>query len=135
MYPPQPYAEQVLHQDPNVTVTTARFVVNGTTYPIRGLTAVQYVELPASYTSSIAVLLGGVGAGLFGAAFNEGSLHHLLGWTAGGAVLAIATAQGMKPTFVIRVVTAAGQADVFTSHDKARSGAIATALNRAIAGG
>lgn len=134
MYPPQPHAEQLLHQDATVTVTTARFVVNGTVYPIRGLTAMQYVETPADYAPAAKVLLGGVVLGAVIAFFGGGSTLATL--CAGcGFVAAVLAAVSAKPSYVIRVMTAAGQADVFVSPDKARSGAIATALNRAVAGG
>jgi hypothetical protein len=134
MYPPQPHAEQLIHQDANVLVTTARFVVNGTVYPIRGLTAMQYIEVPADYTDAAKVLLGGIALGLLGAIFGGGLTLAAVG-AGGGLAVAVLAALSAKPRYVVRVMTAAGQADVFTSPDKARAGAIATALNRAVAGG
>lgn len=115
-------------------VTTARFVVNGTVYPVRGLTAIQYVEVPADYGAAAKMLLGGIGFGFLGAIFGGGATLAVTG-AVGGLALAVLAALNAKPTYVIRVMTAAGQADAFVSHDKVRSGTIAGALNRAVAGG
>lgn len=133
MYAPPHPVEHGIYQDPQVLVTTARFVVNGTTYPVRGLTAVQYVERPADYAGAAKVLLGGIAVGLVAAMF--GSSGAFATCAAAGAILAAVVAAGQKPLFVIRVATAGGQMDAFSTHDKARAGAVASALNRAVAGG
>ncbi len=128
--PPQ---EVTLYQDAaGVTVTSSRLVVGATVYPIRGLTAVQYVELPKSHGPSklLAVL------SVF--AFMVNASDALVGGLILAVflfALAIVIAVKTKPELAIRVLTAGGQIDAVVTKDRARADQIVAALNRAVAGG
>lgn len=128
--PPQ---ETTLYQDAaGVTVTSARLVVGSTVYPVRGLTAVQYVELPKSHGASKALALFGVFCFIVNASNAP----------AGGAILAaffvglaVVIAVRKQPELAIRILTAGGQIDAVVTKDRARADQIIAALNRAVAGG
>lgn len=128
--PPQ---EVTLYQDATgVIVTNARLVVGATVYPIRGLTAVQYVQLPASHTVPKVL----VGVALL--TFVMNASESLVGGSIMAAifvVLAVVIAARTKPDLSIRILTAGGQIDAVVTPDAERAGRIVAALNQAVAGG
>lgn len=137
MQPPQmgwgPSQEATLYQDAGgVIVTSARLVVGSTVYPVRGLTAVQYVELPKSHGASKVLALFGIFCFIVNASQAP----------VGGAILAaifmglaVAIAVRKQPELAIRILTAGGQIDAVVTKDRHRADQIVAALNRAVAGG
>lgn len=128
--PPQ---EVTLYQDAGgVMVTSARLVVGATVYPIRGLTAVQYVELPQSHTAAKWLVVASIGLFLVMVGQNGTSAVICAGPV---FALAIFIAVKSKPELAVRILTAGGQIDAVTTSDRNRADQIVAALNRAVAGG
>ena len=120
--------ESTFFQSGDIAVTNARFVVGAQTFAMRGITSVEGVETPASYTGPIILVLiglimavnlfnGGIGLGIFG-------------------VLVIAAAIGIamrrKPTFAVVLRTAGGEVTAYQSMDRNYIAQIIEALNQAI---
>lgn len=134
MHPPQPYAEQLLHQDPAATVTTARFMVSGATYPIRGITAVQYAELPKDHTPTGLAAFGVFVAAVYAVVKWDLPPLAFLAAPVLTVVVAALVANQVPTHYVVRILTAGGQVEALRTTSKAQSGAVVAALNRAIAG-
>lgn len=128
--PPQ---EVTLYQDATgVIVTSARLVVGPTVYPVRGLTAVQYVELPESHTIPKWLVVMAVVSFIAMAGNDVASATVFAGLL---FALAIFVAVKSKPNLAVRILTAGGQIDAVVTSDRARADQIIAALNRAVAGG
>ena len=127
----QPPQEQMIYQDGQVTVTTARFVVGPTLYPIRGITAVQPIVIPAERGAAVIACLGGGVILLLGIATRSlgfGAFGVLLGLIGVGLWMAA------HPVYVVRVWTAGGQVDAVSSNELVRIQTIVSALHRATMG-
>lgn len=131
MTQPSPH-EQVYYQDASgVLVSTSRFVVGSTMYPIRGITAVQAILIPPDRNvAKFVAILGLCALCLIGSA-REVSVALCVLLLAGAIYLAVHA----KPTGVVRISTAGGQADAIKSKDVAAIQQIVTALHRATMGG
>lgn len=128
----QPPPEVPIYSDGQVTVTTARFVVGPMLYPIRGITAVQPVLIPADRGASVVVGLGGAVMMLLGFSTDSPGVGVV------GVVLVLVAAglwMAAKPKYIVRVWTAGGQVDAVWSEDQARMQQIVAALHRATMGG
>lgn len=134
MFSAGPAQEQTLLNDRGVIVSTARFVVGSTTYPLAGITAVQYLELPAQRGGAIlaGIILGSIGGVSMGRTFLPNSDASAVLALLCAVVAAVGFASTVKPNFVVRVMTAGGQIDAIKSPDKTWTQSIATALNQAV---
>lgn len=130
----QPVGEQVLYQvdGDNVTVTTARFVVGGTMYPIRNITAVQLVRGEPSRALAWLIAMG-IPLALWVMTTRGSELLGLilLGASGIGFFAAYLTAKG---PLVVRVATSGGQVDAVTTDNEERAKAIVGALHHATIG-
>lgn len=124
-------SEVPLYNDGQVVVTTARFVVGSTLYPIRGITAVQPVVIPANRSGGIITALVGLCI-LMIAVMKEDGGFGLIGVIVTGVGVAVAVAA--KATYIVRAWIAGGQVDAVASPDWARIQQIVAALHRATMG-
>lgn len=127
----QPPQEQMIYQDGQVTVTTARFVVGPTLYPIRGITAVQPIVIPANRGNAIAVGLAASAMLVLGVATSSpgvGGVGVIL------ALVAVGLWMAAHPVYIVRVWTAGGQVDAVSSNELVRIQTIVSALHRATMG-
>jgi hypothetical protein len=120
----------------DIAVTNARLVVGAQTFAMRGITSVEGVKLPRSYTGpAILILPGAVAAilGFFDSGMGGGSVAALFGalgvlMVAGG----IWWAWRRKPTYAVVLRTAGGEVTAYHSADWAHISQIIQALNESI---
>lgn len=108
-----------------VLVTNARAVINGTMYSMANISSVSVGVIPASRGGGFVVAL----VGLIIAAATDG------GGQLFGAILLIgglAVALTAKPTFMVRLGSASGEATALSSKDESFVTKVVGALNSAI---
>lgn len=130
-YPPAPgYAppqEVTLHRDELVTVTSARAIVQGTTYAVANMTSVRMFTVKKSRTPIVYGILGLVVALLVG-----------LGGSPWALIFAVAGGFGilffflLKDRHFVRIGTAGAEHDAIWSHDEAYIRRVVEALNNAV---
>lgn len=133
-FPSQPPVEAVLYQvaGDEVTVTTSRFIVGGTMYPVRNITAVQLIRGEPSRARAWAALLGvPFSMWVMGKPGLEMVGLVLLAVSFLAAMVLYVTATGL---LVVRMATAGGQVDAVTTSNEERAKAIVGALHRATVG-
>jgi hypothetical protein len=113
--------EHTLLAEQGIIVSTARFVVGTTTYPLAGITAVSTSAIKPKYLLPLILILFGLP--LLPAKAPLG-LPLLL---AGIAIIVLS-----KKRFVVRMATAGGQVDALASKDRAYIERVVSALNTAI---
>jgi hypothetical protein len=120
--------ESIFFQSGDITVTNARFIVGAQTFAMRGITSVQGIETPASYTWPIILVLVGLLMALsfFGGVIGVG-IFGLLFLAAG-----IWLITRRKPTFAVVLRTAGGEVTAYQSKDRDYISQIIRALNDSI---
>jgi hypothetical protein len=113
--------ETLVFEEGNVKVTSARFVVDGQTYAMNGVTSVRQFEKKPNRVLPIVVGLAGL-PGFAG--------HWLLGLILFGAAFAIWTL--MKTEYSVLLSTAGGEARALSSKDRSYIVKVVEALNEAI---
>ena len=121
--------ETVFLQLSNATVTSARIILNGTTYALRNVTSVTMRVVPPKvvvlYLLGGLILLAGV-MQLVAANFQFGLFATAIG---GGMIFFAAKA---KSTYIVAMSTSAGQVDALKSTDKSVIQSVVEAINNAI---
>ncbi len=126
-------SEPVILRSKNVVVTKSRFIVGSKTFSVRGITSVQAVEIPASYSGQIVVIIFGIVMGL--AAFA----NDLRG--AGAVLLVIALMLlitgvtllfTVKPKYQVVITTSSGEITAYESRDDQDISSVVHAVNEAI---
>jgi hypothetical protein len=128
-YPPAERfrAEQTLLAERGCVVSSARFVVFGTTYPIAGLSSVRAMVCPVDRSGTIRLIL--VGAALL----LLSSFSAVL-----GALGLLLVAFGLyrwskaRPVFGVRIATAGCEVDALWSQDRDFIDRVTAALNQGI---
>jgi hypothetical protein len=120
--------ELIFFHSENIAVTNARFIVGAQTFAMRGITSVEGVETPVSYSGAAA--LGLVGLVMFMNLFNGGIFIGVMG------LLIIAAAiwliKQKKPTYAVVLRTAGGEVTAYQSADRKHIAQIIQALNQAM---
>jgi hypothetical protein len=115
--------ERVFFDDGDVRVTNARFIVNGQTYAMNGVTSVkQAVQHPSRVWP---VLFGLVGLMLL---IAGGSM----GWGIIFLVVALLWWLGQKAVWIVVLHSASGEVRALTSHNRDYIHSVITALNDSI---
>lgn len=129
--PPAPSIRQEvqLFAANGVYVTTARFTVGQSMYPIANITRIAQVTVPPSYGGAILAILFGLVLILIGVPFAGWLAVVGLAFLAGG----IYTASTRKPLYALEVWTAGMNVRAVVGHDWTFIGAVHQALNQAIA--
>ena len=120
--------ETTFFQSGDVTVTNARFMVGAQTFAMRGITSVQGVETPASYTALVFVILVGVVFTIAGFASAIGLAVFGVLLAAGGIWLCFR----QKPTYAVVLRTAGGEVTAYQSKDRDYIFQVIQALNDSI---
>lgn len=121
--------EKVFFDRGNATVTSARIMLNGTTYALRNVTSVTMRSIPPSVVGWF--LLGGLILliALSSAAAKSWSVALFFALIGGLIIWAASTKQ---TAYVVAMSTSAGQIDALRSTDKATIQGIVDAINDAI---
>ena len=128
-------AEENIYADNNVSITTARVMIGGTTYALRNITSVKMTLTPANKGCAILLLVIGIFAGLgalvtFARDTAAGFVWLLIG---GGLVAgAIFWMRSLKPSFHVTIASSSGEIRALTSQDKAYISKIVAGINEAI---
>lgn len=131
--------EQVLLQGGSVTITTARFVVGATSYPLRGITSVTAVKLPRELTTVKLLAFFGVVllvVVLSANADRDAVTQAITAMICAGPLFALALVffRRAKSEYVVRITTASGAVDAVRLNDLAATQSVVSTLNRALAG-
>ena len=118
-------AETVFFDENNVKVTNARFIANGQTYAMSGVTSVRSTMAPAE----IKGYLVGIGVGLLLLIALDGAAK-LIGIVVAG--LAGWMLMNAKSTHWVTLVTAAAESRALESQDESFINKVVEALNDAI---
>ncbi len=125
-------SEVSYYSDTAVTVTNARAVLGGKTYAMANITSVSMGEKPANRMPGIALAVLGLVIAACGGSVggNQAGLGIVIGLLvlAAGIALVVMT----KPSYIVRIGSASGEADGLVSKDKEYIQKIVTAMNEAI---
>lgn len=121
--------ESKVFENGDVLVTTTRFVVNGQTYAMNGVTSVKSLKKDPS--RALPVIIGIIGFIAFASGVGSGSTF--------AAVFGLAIFGGawflwksQTPEYSVRLATASGEASALSSKDKSYITQVVEALNNAI---
>ena len=117
--------EKTFFEQNNVKVSNARFIVDGQTFAMNGVTSVKAVVVPPSRMGPIIGLLIGL-AILIGA----GGMGKLLGLVVAGAAGYILYSQ--KATHIVVLNSASGEQNALSNTDASFITGVVTALNDAL---
>ena len=116
--------EKVFFNARNVNVTNARFIAQGQTYAMSGITSIKsYQQDPSRVSPIVVFLIGGVFA-------IAGGVATFIGL--GIIALAIVMWASQKKTFSVLLNTASGESEALTSDDSRFISQVVEALNEAI---
>ena len=124
--------EEIIYSDSNVSVTTTRAIIHGTTYALRNITSVKMASTPAR--TGCAIILFVAGIIYFLTALPElgrgGEAVFI------GACVTIAVAVlwwcGVKADYHVCISSASGEANALTSKNEAYVERIVDSINVAI---
>lgn len=120
-------SEHVVYQDAQVTVTTARAVLNGVTYAMANVTSVRTQKEPRP----LALLLFGLLLCVVGGCGAMGRVAFGPVFLVAGAALAI-WYFASKPKYWVRLGTAGGETNATFSRDATWTASVVAAMNEAI---
>ncbi len=133
-----PVSEQVLHSDGHVKVTSKSFTVFGTMYPLRNITSVKMVMIPAKRGCAVLLLLFGflqVFASFFAQVpddLPDWLYYAQWGFAALVLVAAILWLRSSKTKYGVVISTAAGEETALSSTQRPYVEKIVHALNTAV---
>lgn len=121
--------EQTYHKDKRVTVTSARAIIDDSTYPMRNIASVSSRKIEPNNTGAMIAILIGLLIGM--CAFVGESWAFIL---AGGTVIfvGVLVAATNKTKYAVRIGTSSGETNALTSINKAYIEKIVEAINTAI---
>ncbi len=118
--------EKEFYRDEFAVVTNTRFMTNGETHALSGITSVsRYIKGPSLVPPSILVLIG-----LMFLYRTSGVSSITLGLAS--FVLAVIIRLIQKPSYIVAIRTAAGEIRAITDQNAERVDKIISALNQAI---
>ena len=127
--------KETIYSDNNVSVTTTRVMITGTTYALRNITSVKMAMTPANKGCAIILLI--TGACVLLAAF--GIMGQNAGSGFGALIFAVAILAGaifwlrsLKPTYHVAISSSSGEARALSSGDQGYIAKIVQSINDAI---
>lgn len=118
-------SEKVYFDHGGTSVSNARFVVGGTTYPISSIASVRATESkPIPLTAIVLILIG------FGLCLGGDPVWFMAGPVA--IVVGVVWIAKKSKTYAVLLHTSSGQSQALESKDKAHVLAIVEALNKSI---
>ncbi len=126
-------AEENIYSDNNVSITTARIIVSGTTYALRNITSVKLTATKHKPVIAVALIVVGVifvWVGLFADTVSSSILPLIVG----GLLLAVGIAwvRRVKPTFHVTIASSSGEIRALSSPNRPYIETIVGAINEAI---
>jgi len=109
--------ETIIHEETNIKITTHRAIINETTYPITNITSVSTQEQAPSGCAPAA----GVMFGLLLIVIGIANIKESAGLIVGGLLIALPSlyvAINGKPTYLLKLSTAAGEVKALESPNK-----------------
>jgi Family of unknown function (DUF6232) len=113
--------EQIFYEKNNITVTNSRFISNGQTYAMSGVTSVK--RLTENPKRGTPIFIGLIGLSLFAFHFLAGSI---------GIVVAVAIWMMQGSKYFVQLQTASGESRALESTDSIFIEEVIAALNQAI---
>lgn len=128
--------EEIVYSDNNVSITTSRIAIFGTTYALRNITSVKMTMTPAKQGCAIVLLIFGAFSllGAFGA-FGSDVTSGVIALLFSAAVIAVAVMwlRKCKPDYNVSIASASGEAHALTSKDRNYVEQIVGHINEVIA--
>jgi hypothetical protein len=124
-------SEEIIYTDTNVSVSTSRVIISGTTYALRNITSVKMTFTPAKQGCAIAVIILGVlwAIGIMG---SKGGVAPALIIGAIVVTGGVFWYRAAKPDYHVSIASSAGERPAMTHKDKAYIEKIVDAINEAI---
>jgi uncharacterized protein DUF6232 len=124
-------SEEIIYTDNNVSVSTSRVIISGTTYALRNITSVKMTFTPARQGCAIVLIILGVLFVLCLVGVKGGAAPGLII----GAVLVgagVLWLRAAKPDYHVAIASSAGERPAMTHKDKAYIEKVVDAINEAI---
>jgi hypothetical protein len=128
-------AEENIYSDSDVSVTTARIIVSGTTYALSNVTSVRMTETAGNSGCAVALIIVGLISFSFAVlSIVDGTGPVLLALLIAGGLLAggMAWLRSVKSTFHVTIASSSGEMRVFSSPNRPHIETIVGAINEAI---
>jgi hypothetical protein len=129
-------AEETIHSDSSVTVTTSRIMIFGTTYALRNITSVRMASTAPDIGGAIAFLVIGILGALLalGLLVSGQILAGSIVLIAGGGVIAgaIAWLRSLKPSYHVAICSSSQEGNALTSKSRPYVEHIVNCVNDAI---
>jgi Family of unknown function (DUF6232) len=123
-------SEKLLFAEGTIKVTTARLMVNGTTYAMSGVTSVgTRVKRPSKIGP---LIMTGLGVVLLLKGFSPSVDAGTISWGVAIAFGGVVWLTGMRSTYTVHIATASGDKEAYESKNHAFVRKIITAMNEAI---
>jgi multisubunit Na+/H+ antiporter MnhC subunit len=123
--------EEIIYTDTNVSVSTSRVIISGTTYALRNITSVKMTFTPAKQGCAIALIIVGALGALGGLASKDGVVPALI---VGAIVIGLGVLwfRAAKPDYHVTIASSSGEGNALTARDKGYIKKIVDAINEAI---
>jgi hypothetical protein len=128
-------AEENIYSDSDVSVTTTRIIVSGTTYPLRNITSVKMTETAGNSGCAVALIIVGLISFSFAVlSIVDGTGPVLLALLFAGGLLAggMAWLRSVKSTFHVIIAGSSGEIRALSSLNRPYIETILGAINEAI---
>jgi hypothetical protein len=124
-------SEETIYSDNNVSVSTSRIAVGGTTYALRNISSVKMTTTPAKIGCAIALILVGIVWALAIIGSKGGALGAIV---IGGACVTggIFWLRAARADYHVTITSNAGEVRALTSKDRAYIEKIVGSVNEAI---
>ena len=128
-------AEEIISQDHRATVTTARVIMHGTTYPLRNISSVRMATVSPNIAAPVLLIVFGALA-VVGCAADYLDTHKLA-WVvllvgAWMTLLGILWVRSLRPWFHVVIASTGGEVNALSSQDRQYIARIVEAINVAI---
>jgi hypothetical protein len=123
--------EEIIYSDANVSVSTSRVIISGTTYALRNITSVKMTVTPAKQGCAIALIIVG-GLGLLGGLASKDGV--LVGLIIGAIIIGLGVLwlRAVKADYHVTIASSSGEGNALTSRDRPYIQKIVDAINEAI---
>ena len=126
--------EEIIHSDSDVSVTTTRVIIRGTTYALRNITSVRMAFTPPRTGCAIILLIAGI-------IYMLTALPEVFQGRAGATVfvfaglvtaVAVLWLRSLKKDYHVAISSSSGEANALTSKDKGYIEGVVNSINEAI---
>jgi hypothetical protein len=128
-------AEENIYNDNNVSITTARIIVSGTTYALRNITSVKMTETTGNSGCAVALIIVGLisfSVAVRSIANGTGPVVLPLLFAGGLLVGGMAWFRRVKPTFHVTIASSSGEIRALSAMNRPYIETIVGAINEAI---